>query len=83
MQPDAWVAPARYPLTVLHRPDPDEHSVAGLFRHEGRVDGWTWCGMPLLEGELWMPVERREGDAVCWVCEAEGRAAATVQEALP
>ena len=71
---DAWVAPARYPLTVLHRQDPDNVAVIDMSRDGAPVDGWTGCGLPMLWDELWVPVERREGDVVCRVCEAEGGA---------
>jgi hypothetical protein len=64
---DAYVAPAARVLTVLHRPAPDGTQ--------------TVCALPFDEDELWVPVERREGDVVCWVCEAEERAE-DVQEAL-
>lgn len=56
--PAGWVVPARYPLTVLHRPAGDGEQ--------------TVCALPMDEHELWVPVERRDGDAVCRVCEAEG-----------
>jgi hypothetical protein len=63
---DAYVAPAARVLTVLHRPDPDRE--ADLFGREERIDGWTACGLPFLESELWMPIERRDGDRVCPGC---------------
>lgn len=79
MQPETpYVAPARYPLTRLHIPDPAAE--ADLFSDVERIDGYTICGLPFLESELWTPLERREGDAVCWVCEAEGRVAGPAGE---
>ena len=74
-----YVAPARYPLTVLHLEDPDGHTLTDLFRPEGRIDGWTRCGRPFLEGELWRRLERRESDRVCAACAGT---AEDVQEAL-
>ena len=62
------MVPAARVLTVLHRPAPDGTG--------------TVCALPFDEDELWMPVERREGDTVCRACEAEGRPAGDVQEAL-
>ena len=84
VQPDpaTYVAPARYPLTVLHCQDPRNVAVVDMSRDGLPVDGWTMCGLPMLWDELWVPVERREGDAVCWVCEAEDRAATVVQETV-
>jgi len=69
--PDVYVAPARYPLAALHRPTGDGTQ--------------TVCALPMDEDGLWVPVERRDGDTVCWVCEAEGPApgrAEYVQEAM-
>jgi len=57
VQPDVYVAPAARVLTELHRPAADGTQ--------------TVCALPFDEGELWVPVECREGDRVCWVCEAE------------
>jgi hypothetical protein len=75
---DAYVVPAARVLTVLHRPDPD--SAPAII--DGVADGWTACGLPMLTVELWVPVERRDGDRVCAGCAAPGRAAEDVQEAL-
>ncbi len=55
----AWVAPAAWPVTVLHYPAEDGTQ--------------TVCALPFDEAELWVPVERREGDRVCFVCESRGR----------
>lgn len=77
---DAYVAPARYPLTVLHRLDPSVPPTPPEYEYP--CGGVTMCGLPLLHDELWRPLERREGDAVCWVCMAEGRAATVVQEVV-
>jgi hypothetical protein len=67
MERHRYVVPARYPLTVLHRPAAD-----------GTQTVWA---LPMAEDELWVPVERRAGDTPCRVCEGDGHAEA-VQEAL-
>lgn len=61
------MVPARYPLTVLHRPAADGMQ--------------TLCGMPFEEAELWLPAERRDSDVICWVCEAEYRGCVALQSA--
>lgn len=79
--PDAYVAPARRVLTFLHRPAPDAgpgtDALTGI-----PADGWTACGRPMLTDELWVPVERRDGDPVCPACCGTERPAQDVQEAL-
>lgn len=76
-----WIAPARYVLTALHRHDPDRE--ADLFSKPERIDGFTLCGLPLLESELWRHIEARDGDPVCPKCEAPDRTVADdVQEVL-
>jgi hypothetical protein len=78
--PDAYVAPAARVLTVLHRPDPD--AGPGLDRLTGvPADGRTACGTWMYVDELWVPVDRRDGDRVCGRCEP-GRVAEDVQETL-
>jgi len=69
----AYIAPARYVLTTLHRIDPGRE--ADLFSGPERIDGYTRCGLPLLESELWMPVDGRDGDLLCTGC-MPGRVAA-------
>lgn len=76
----AYVVPAARPLTVLHRADPDARP--GVAADGDPIRGWTVCELPMCASELWVPVERREGDTVCRACEAPGRAAQDVQEAL-
>lgn len=73
----AYVAPARYPLTVLHRPSPFP-PVTDAADLDG---GMTACGLPMLRDELWMLVERREGDTACWVCTAESGAVSAAEDA--
>ena len=72
-----YVAPARYPLTELHRAG----YVPPVTDDPDPADGMTVCGLPMLWDELWVPVERREGDTVCWVCEAEGGAQGAAEDA--
>ena len=55
--------PAAKVLTKLHRPDPERE--ADLFSQPERIDGWTVCGLPLLESELWRRIDFRDGDAIC------------------
>jgi hypothetical protein len=74
VRPDVYVAPAARVLTVLHRPDPDRE--ADLFSQAERIDGWTRCGLPFLESELWMPVDGRDGDLLCTGCMLPGGTAA-------
>ncbi len=78
--PDAYVAPAARVLTLLHRPDPDRE--ADLFGRPERIDGFTVCGLPFLASELWMHVDRREGDRLCPACAGDW-AGVDVQEVLP
>jgi hypothetical protein len=77
-----YVAPARYVLTVLHRLDPDRE--ADLTGQPDRIDGYTVCGLPLLESGLWVPVEYLEGDTICPKCEtgSAGKTASEVQGKL-
>ena len=64
----AYVAPAARVLTFLHRPDPDA-TPGGVDGLTGvATDGFTVCGRPMLVDELWVPVERRDGDRVCPAC---------------
>ena len=73
MQPDAYVAPARYPLTVLHRRDPSAGPCAD---GEGEpCTGRTRCGQFMAESELWVPVPGRDGDLLCTRVHAAGRRA--------
>jgi hypothetical protein len=65
-EPGAYVAPARFVLTVLHRIDPERE--ADLFSGPERIDGYTRCGLPLLESELWRRMDSREGDSLCTGC---------------
>lgn len=75
--PDAWVAPARYPLTVLHRQDPH----AGPKSNPDPLDGWTRCDLPMLSSELWMPVDGRDGDLLCTGCMLPGGAQGAAEDA--
>jgi hypothetical protein len=68
VQPDAWVAPAARVLTFLHRPDPDATPGGPDWLTGVATDGFTVCGTPMLADELWVPVERRDGDRVCPAC---------------
>jgi hypothetical protein len=78
----AHTAPARYALTVLHRQDPADLPILDPATAE-YVDGWTRCGQPMLRGDLWRPIEARDGDPLCPGCENPGAApAADIQEAL-
>ena len=79
MQTDAYVAPARYPLTVLHRSAPPVGRgwLTGI-----PAPGLTVCGQVMFADELWVPVERRGGDRLCAACCAPGKAAEYTQEAL-
>jgi hypothetical protein len=62
----AYVAPARYALTELHRPDP---AAGPCVDGEGTpCTGRTVCGEFMGTDELWVPVERRDGDQVCAAC---------------
>jgi hypothetical protein len=64
--PDAYVAPAARVLTFLHKPSdaaPGTDWLTGV-----ATDGQTACGCPMLADELWVPVERRDGDQVCPAC---------------
>ena len=79
MPPDAYVAPARYALTVLHRQDP---GVGPCTDGEGEpCIGRTLCGLFMGTAELWVPVERLDGDRACPAC-CELTEAGYVQEAL-
>lgn len=60
------MAPARYALTVLHRADPDvPPSPAGAAEP---ADGAAGCGAVMLAADVWLPVERRAGEALCPGC---------------
>jgi hypothetical protein len=66
-QPETYVVPARFVLTVLHRRDPD--ASAGKHPATGEpVEGWTVCGSPMTTGEIWRPIDYRDGDRLCGVC---------------
>ena len=67
--PPVYVAPARYALTALHRPDPEAPPDMTSLE---RMDGWTVCGLPMLESGLWVPVEARDGDPLCRQCTVAG-----------
>jgi hypothetical protein len=69
MQPDTavYVAPARRPLTFLHKPSDAAPGTDWLMKVP--VTGWTACGAPMLAAELWVPVERQHGDRVCPACD--------------
>ena len=69
----AYVAPARYVLTVLHRKDPD---IPPVTKGPDPADGVTVCGLPLLLAELWRPVDSRDGDQMCEGCMPRGGAQA-------
>ena len=64
MSGPAYAAPAVRPLTVLHIPEPgwETDAAAG-------VVPVTRCGQPMAVEEMWLPVERRDGDKVCAGCE--------------
>ena len=73
-----YVAPARWLLDELHRPDPDWPPGTELGEETA---GRTRCGLPMLASDLWQPVAFREGDRVCRGC--QGAAVdVPVQEAL-
>ncbi len=65
----AYVAPARYALTALHRQDPDDRWVTMA---PDPVRGHTVCGLPMLASELWTAVEARDGDPLCRQCTLAG-----------
>jgi hypothetical protein len=77
------VAPAARVLTYLHRPGPATAPGGPDWLTGVPADGLTACGTPMLADELWVPVERRDGDRVCPACCGAGRPAEDVQEALP
>lgn len=59
-------APARYPLTVLHKqadgpPDP-------LPDTGEPVTGWTVCAAPMRASELWTELDWKPGDRLCGGC---------------
>ncbi len=69
--PDAaYVAPARYALTSLHRPDPD--GKPGTDGEGEPTTGRTVCGLLMGADELWVPVEARDGDPLCRQCTLVG-----------
>jgi len=78
VQPDlaaaVYVAPARYALTVLHRPDPS--SGPGQDGEGAPTAGRTRCGLFMGEDELWRPVDGRDGDQLCTGCMLPGGRAA-------
>jgi hypothetical protein len=61
------VAPARYPLAVLHKQDGEAGRPECPATGEATT-GWTACGTPMLESELWQPVPWRPGDRLCGAC---------------
>ena len=61
------VAPARYPLTVLHGQDETAGRPPCPATGEATT-GWTRCGTPMLESELWTDLEWRPGDRLCGAC---------------
>lgn len=76
------VAPADRVLTVLHRRG-DTPALGAKLATVEPVDGWTICGRPMLQSELWQPIEARETDSLCAGCESpEAAPAAHTQEAL-
>ena len=83
MQPDlaaaVYVAPARYVLTVLHRPDPS--SGPGRDGEGEPAVGQTLCGLFMGESELWRPVDGRDGDLLCTGCMLPGSAESAVEAA--
>lgn len=77
MQPE-YVAPARYPLTVLHRQDP----AIGHGQDGGGEPcvGRTVCGQFMAEAELWVPVDGRDGDLLCTLCMLPGNAGSPAED---
>jgi hypothetical protein len=69
-----YVAPARYPLTVLHRQDPA--AGPGVDGEGEPTAGKTLCGLFMAAGELWTPVDGRDGDQLCTGCMLPGNAPA-------
>ncbi len=67
---DAYVAPARYALTALHRQDPDARP--GVAADGDPIRGWTVCGLPMTVSALWTAVEARDGDPLCRQCTLAG-----------
>ena len=66
--PDAgYWAPARFVLDRLHRRG-DSASPSACAANEDRVTGWTVCGTPMLDSELWRALDFRQGDRLCPVC---------------
>lgn len=61
----AYVAPARYVLTCLHRQAP---GIPPVTAGPDPSDGVTVCGLPMLASELWRPVNGGDGDTLCTGC---------------
>ena len=57
------VAPARYPLTELHKRE--VHATPG---GGAAATGQTVCGKPMLAAELWQEVPWRDGNRLCPGC---------------
>jgi hypothetical protein len=74
-----YVAPARYVLTVLHRKGDAPGQVTELAAAEP-VDGWTACGKPMLQSELWRPADGRDGDSLCTGCMPRGTGCAVAAD---
>lgn len=66
-----YVAPARFVLTCLHRRDP---AIPPVTAGPDPSDGMTVCGLPMLESELWRPVDGSDGDTLCTGCMPRGSA---------
>lgn len=62
-----FVAPARYALTVLHRRDPAVPP-SGPPEAPEAADGAARCGAPMLAADVWLTVQRRDGEALCPGC---------------
>jgi hypothetical protein len=70
-----YVAPARYALDCLHIPEPGAEADQAV-----GMAPLTRCGITMEEDDLWVPVERTDGDRVCSAC--DGLEAAPSEDAL-
>lgn len=71
MSPE-YVAPARWPLTVLHLRNPSVPAMADGPQRDA-TEGVTQCGEVMKASDLWQLVEREPGDRVCPGCRGEDR----------
>ena len=71
MTDPVYVAPARWPFTVLHEKDPSAPAM-GWGPGQEATEGETVCGEPMKVAEAWQLLERQPGDRVCLGCAGEG-----------